>query len=274
MQNNCDKTVSTISKFKYQPEKIVAGTLYEYTKSNLDGSHPIPVHIYVAAANRLEVLKVSWGRGTNSLVCASMDWETFSVHLLNSYFVLPAKRYKGRPVPPPGMLTAQAQGAFWPDENVFEATMPGIVNRVLVHYMPFHVYNFDLTSLNYVFRHLVDPQTSFEVGIVDPDWDTVAQYRKGKKPGSMFAYKGKAVVEYVGEELCNQKLCRKYTMGGPGMGNKSGFIWVNKDKEYFERVEHPQFDNPEWTNFKIDLKSIDRITYSQWLDLIAEKSMK
>ncbi len=62
------------------------------------------------------------------------------------------------------------------------------------------VYNFDLGSLNFAFRHLAEPEKSFTLGIADP---TLAEQ------GPVFAYKGEVEVKFVGEEKREGVLCRK-----------------------------------------------------------------
>ncbi|HET6721226.1 MAG TPA: hypothetical protein VFH07_00695 [Chitinophagaceae bacterium] len=53
--------------------------LYEYKKSNWDGTHSSSVFLSVADSNRLESFKWSEGDEVATLVTAIIDWKTFSV---------------------------------------------------------------------------------------------------------------------------------------------------------------------------------------------------
>ena len=38
---------SSLNDFSYQPEKVKAGAVFHYTKSNIDGSYPARIFIYI-----------------------------------------------------------------------------------------------------------------------------------------------------------------------------------------------------------------------------------
>ena len=65
--------------FRYQPEKIVVGTLYHYEKSNIDGSQAHDIALYVAATDQIEAFKWHPGDDEGLLVVAKIDWATFCV---------------------------------------------------------------------------------------------------------------------------------------------------------------------------------------------------
>src|SRR5262245_52549672 len=69
---------SSIIAFRYQPEKIKVGTVYHYTKSNLDGSKPSTVSIFISAPDRLEVYKAEENVIDAADVVAKMHWTLFS----------------------------------------------------------------------------------------------------------------------------------------------------------------------------------------------------
>src|SRR5262245_11908023 len=70
--------------FRYQPDKVKVGTVYHYTKSNLDGTKAITVSAYVAAKDRIEVFKTDPDGDDCAFVIANMNWEIFSAERLNS----------------------------------------------------------------------------------------------------------------------------------------------------------------------------------------------
>ena len=85
----------------------------------------------------------------------------------------------------------------------------------------------------------------------------------------MLLYKGKALIEYLGNEKRHDLDCRKYRISGKGMENQAGFFWVNIDNGHFENFEHPHRDNPGWDSFKFDLRSIEEMTKTEWKYFIA-----
>lgn len=56
---------SSIDRFRFQPDRIRVGEVARYVKSNLDGSKPARVSIFVAAPDRTEVA----------------DWKSFRLEL-------------------------------------------------------------------------------------------------------------------------------------------------------------------------------------------------
>ncbi|MDP6513010.1 MAG: hypothetical protein QF878_07480, partial [SAR202 cluster bacterium] len=59
-----DGVTSSVHLFEYRPEKIKIGAVYHYVKSSIDGGNPADVSIYVAARDRVEVLKIEQGSST------------------------------------------------------------------------------------------------------------------------------------------------------------------------------------------------------------------
>ncbi len=120
--------------------------------------------------------------------------------------------------------------------------------RVPWGHLPFHVYNFDFTSLNFAWRHLADPKAPFEIGVMDPTF---------RAEGEPFLYRGVAKIEYVGEEKLHGKRCRKYRISGPGIGGSTGAIWAPRKGDWLEKIEIPFPDNPDWNSFKLELESTE-----------------
>jgi hypothetical protein len=233
-----------VKKFRYQPKKISVGTVYHYVKTNIDGTHPEQISIYVAAPDRIESFKFHPQGERAGLVIATMDWTNFSVKRLQSWQVFAGgeKKLFATLTYTNGEATVSIPATGKPDE------------KTAIKHLPFHVYNFDLASLNFAFRHLVNPHATFTIGIADPTF----------KESPLFAYKGEVQIEYVSEEQRNGALCRKYKIDGRGLENRGGFIWVNKAKEHVEDMEIALPDNPDWQTFKFLLKRIEQMAPAQW----------
>lgn len=238
---------SEVRKFRYQPKKVIAGTVYHYVKTNLDGTHPEYVSTYVAASDRIESYKFHPNTERAGLVIALMDWETFSARRLESWQVFAS-----------GEKKLFATLSFLKAEMATEVSIPVTgrpVERTAIKQLPFHVYNFDLASLNFAFRHLVNPKGKFVVGIADPTF---------QESGPLFAYRGEAEVSYAGEEMREGALCRKYRIDGAGLANRGGHIWVDKRGGFFRDVEIELPDNPDWHSFKFRLTSVEQMTRDEW----------
>jgi hypothetical protein len=234
-------------KFRYRPKKITIGTVYHYVKTNLDGTHPEYVSTYVAARDRIESYKFHPNTMRAGLVIAWMDWETFSARRLESWQVFAG-----------GEKKLFATLSFLRPEMVTEVSIPVTgrpTERTAIKHLPFHVYNFDLASLNFAFRHLVDPKGSFVVGIADPTF---------QETGPLFAYRGEVEVTYAGEEEREGALCRKYRIDGAGLAGRGGHLWVDKRGGFFRDVEIALPDNPDWHSFKFRLTSIESMTRGEW----------
>ena len=75
----------TTSAFVYQPDRVPEGTVYHYTKSNLDGTHAAELYVYVASPTDLEVLKLEPQSTTAAYVRADMDWTAFAAARLDAW---------------------------------------------------------------------------------------------------------------------------------------------------------------------------------------------
>ncbi|HEX5736644.1 MAG TPA: hypothetical protein VF131_27685 [Blastocatellia bacterium] len=233
---------SSTARFKYQPDKIEVGTVYHYTKSNLDGSKPITVSIFVTAKDRLEVTKAEEGNIDSAHVIAEMDWNKFSARHLNAGVILKDGSRQQR-------VTLELSTK---DDSVI-IKVGGQEKVVAVGHYPFHIYNFDFISLNFIFRHLTEPEAGFEIGVGDPTFDE-----------RIFAYKGKASFQYVEDASIHGVECRKYRVSGEAFAGREGTIWVNKKLGYVENIEIPVRDNPDWKDFKFELKAIQKMSPEEW----------
>jgi hypothetical protein len=235
---------SSIIAFRYQPERIKVGTVYHYTKSNLDGSKPSTVSIFISGPDRLEVYKAEENVIDAADVVAKMDWTLFSAVELDSGHFL--KNGTREPVARMEISkTDNTLNVHWKDQD----------DSVAIGHYPVHIFNFEFISFNYTLRHLRDPEKPFEIGVADPVFEGEG----------LITYKGKAEVQYVGDDTCHQVVCRKYRISGKPFGDKEGFIWVNKKDGHAELIEIPVADNPDWNSFKFELKKIEQMSPDQCL---------
>jgi hypothetical protein len=249
---------SSVDLFQYHPERIQTGTVYHYVKSNIDGSKPAKVSLYVASPERIEAFKIYPGAAATALVIADMDWTKFTPRNMESYDV---HADGSRSLVVKGQLGADDRYQFLFANILWVKNKPS--SSAVGHY-PVHNYNFDLASLNFAFRHLIDPTRDVQIGVQMPCFDMA---HLGE-----IEYLGTASLHYVGEEACHSGVCRKYTIGGEAFGSHPGTLWVNKDGGYFEKVEIPMRDNPSWKDFKLELTGIDQMSADAWEKFITSET--
>ncbi len=237
-----------VEKFQYRAERVQPGIVYHYVKTNIDGTHPEWISIYVPKKDQIVSFKFHPKDPPAALVTADMDWATFSVKRLESLHVLGD-----------GSRKTMAVLDYNDKERAVFTALPGLnkpdPEKTPIAFLPFHIYNFDLASLNFAFRHLLQPDGSFKVGLADPTF---------KQDGPAFFYRGEVDVSYSGDEQRGGALCRKYRINGPGLENRGGFIWVHKAAGYVTDMEIDLPDNPDWQTFKFKLEKVERMTPDAW----------
>jgi len=245
----------SIDPFMYRPELIEAGTVYHYIKSNIDGSYPAQIFIYIRDPDHLEVIKLEEHGMDAALVHAHMDWETFSADQLESWVLTPD-----------GERRPQASLSSSSEDRTFTISWQDRKDIIPVGHYPVHIYNFDFISLNYILRHWKDPEGEVTIGILQPNFDP--------NPETMMKYKGTVLIKYVGNEARDGQPCRKYNIGGEGLKNHNGVMWVNTEKRMIQDIEIPIPDNPDWENFKFRFISSEHMDSRQWTEFMNAEIQK
>jgi hypothetical protein len=249
-----EKVSDGSGQFSYQPAKMVVGRALHYVKSNLDGSKPVDVTLYCASADSaIEAFKIYAGTGATYYVAATMDWNAFCPRLLAGYEI--RKDGKKHQV---------AREELSADRRSYTSSSNGTRAEVPLGTFPAHNYNFDLTSLNFCFSQLKDPEGQFTIGLIYPSFSFKTYVHD--------VYSGTVTVRYLLDENRDGKPCRKYSIGGQGLFGKQGYVWVVKDGEFVADMEIPVSDNPLWRSFKLKLVSEEKMTPREWKSYIGEKS--
>jgi hypothetical protein len=245
---------SDLDKFRYQPRKIRVNDVAHYTKSNLDDSKPLRVSVFVVAPDRLEVAKVEKDTNDAAWVRAHFDWKLFTADDIKAAVINLDGSVEERVT----FFTDRAKG-------VVDVTVGDRRSSAAWKQLPFHVYNFDFTSLNFAWRHLIDPKAPFEIGIIDPTF---------QKEGPAIFYRGAARIVYTGEDELHGKTCRSYRISGPGIENTTGTIWWDPKSGWLEKIEIPFRDNPDWNSFKLELEKVELMTPAAWKKYVADSLAK
>jgi hypothetical protein len=246
-------TTAQASDFRFRADRANIGKVFHYLKTNIDGTQPENIALYISSAVTIESFKFH-EKGTRAgLVVAEMDWENFVVRQLRSYQVT-------SPIDRKLFATL----TFDSSKREIDVSIPVArpeSETVKVLRLPFHVYNFDLASLNVSFPHMVKPKRTFTIGIADPTF---------KNDGPLMVYRGDLTVVFEKDGVRNGAKCRKYSASGPGVGGR-GVIWVNKKGGYIEDMEFDVPDNPDWKTFKLKLEKIEKMTPQNWEAFISSR---
>ena len=178
--------------FKYQPEKIEVGTLYQYSKSNLDGSNPALISIYIASKNHIEVLKTDQNNEILEYLTSQMNWTLFCPDYLLSWQITPD-----------GSMKLQTLASLTRMDHTFVMWVRDAEFKSKVAHYPVYHDTCDFTGLNFAFRHLINPYESFEIGIVETNLDRFANHEYDPKENTtdLLRYRGKVKVNYIGDDL-------------------------------------------------------------------------
>lgn len=214
--------------------------LYEYKKSNWDGTHSSSVFLYVADSNRLESFKWSEGDEVATLVTASINWNTYSVSEFQNH-----KLKKG--------LTPEFIARLKGDKNL-KIEVGEMRDSLLIAELPWQSYDFDFAGLSFIWRSLKNKKDQFWFHIAD-----VAMVNGNPK----FVNKGKVTVNFIGHEKVNNKQCLKYFADGPGLENKGGYIWVNQENFMIEQYKIALPDEPGFENGMMQLVKTDKMSLQQ-----------
>ena len=246
-EENFEQISYSTSNFKFQPERIDIGTVYNFQISNRDRSYAKDVHLYIASENTIESFKIYPGSKQTVLVIAEMDWYTFSISNIRQLEI--GKDLVRKPTIEMQLSENIENGYLFMDQIVPTGHFP-----VFNH-------GFDYSDLNFIFRHRTDPKSDLDVGIISPTENKIA-------------YTGKMAISYDGEVSCNGRECYRYTLGGNGVSNREGFLLVNKQGGHFEYMEldanyHPQFDY-----YRYELLSISKKSSADWETFVTNQSRK
>lgn len=231
------------SAFQYQPERAPKpGTVWRYSKSNIDGSAPWHLSLYVASPTRIDVLK--WVEGAPDFVEVAADIDlarAMPVNLQQWNTTASARepRLWGNTVG--DALTVTLAGG-----PTFELAAGG---------QPLHLWGFDLMGLAFVLPHLIDPDAAFEIMVVDPN-------RPGSD-GQPFA-QGIARFEPAGAETIGGVAARKYRISGQVFGAAEGWLWADRASGRLLRVVHPVPTSSDWSDWKLDAVGVEQFDGIRW----------
>jgi hypothetical protein len=230
-----------VDKFDKPVKFTDLNTVYEYRKSNWDGTHASSVFLYVADSNKLESFKWWQGDEEATLVTARIDWKIFSVTRFENY-----KLRKGQSP----QFIAKLSG-----QKKLDIEVMGVQDSLFITELPWHSYDFDFAGLSFIWRALKNKKEPFWFHIAD-----VAMVNQQPK----FVNKGRVGVTFKGYEKINNKNCLKYFANGIGLENKGGHIWVNSENYMIEQYKVELADEPGFQNGMMQLIKTFSLSSVEW----------
>ena len=233
-----EETTYSIDQFNYQEDKIEVGTIYNFQISNSDRSYVKKVSLYIADTNRIEAFKIYPRSSSTYLVVAEIDWNIFSIKKIQQIEIEKDLSRKN---------TIELHLLDNPDNNYLMNNK----KKIPTGHFPASNHGYDFSDLNFVFRHLANPKSNIEVGILAPIQE-------------MIAYTGRMLITYVGEETYNNHECYKYSLSGRGISEKEGYLLVNKESGYFEYMELDANYHKYMDFFRYELMSVSTMSQVEW----------
>ena len=230
-----------LSKFGNPAAVADQNTVYEYRKSNWDGTHASTVFLYVAANDKLESFKWWDGDTVATLVAAFINWKNYSVNEFQNY-----KLRKGQ-VP---QLIAKLKG-----DRTLKIEVGDMRDSLLIDELPWQSYDFDFAGLSFIWRALKNKRDGFWFHIAD-----VAMINNAPK----FVNKGSVSIKFVGVEVINGKACLKYVIDGIGIEDKGGHIWINPQSFMMEQYKILLPDEPGFENGMMQLIKTYKMNAGDW----------
>jgi hypothetical protein len=245
-----EETSYSTDQFSYQEDRIEVGTVYNFEISNSDRSYIKKVSLYTADTNKIEAFKIYPGSSSTVLVSAEIDWELFSIKTIEQIEIAEDLSRKS---------TIEMH---WLDDPGNSYLMNN-EDEIPVGHFPASNHGFDFSDLNFVFRHLVDPKSDIEVGILAP---------VQKMFSFDFAYTGKMLITFEGEDTYNDNECYRYSLSGKGIGEREGYILVNKDLGHFEYMELDANYHPEMDYFRYELLDVVTMSPEEWETFVSDET--
>ena len=232
-----------VEAFRFDSTRVPVGRLYEYLKSNRDGTHPGQVSLYVAGIDRIESLKWAAGDTIATLVVALLDWNRFSARRLESWVLTRGSAPRLR-----GTLGTDSGGT-----GVRVSFQPE--SLIVIHRWPWHSYDFDFASLNLAMVHLLAPEGQFRFERADVTY---------AEKGPPFADLGPVHVRFLRREQRQGRPTRLYQLEGPGLQNQRGVLWAATDGAYLVEYEFPFPDEPGYTDVRFQLRELRSLSPADW----------
>ncbi|EGF89697.1 hypothetical protein ABI_41200 [Asticcacaulis biprosthecium C19] len=228
------------------------GRIYDYTRSNRDGSLPEHIVVYRKSVTEVAVFKAIDPCTTAAYVTSVLDPQTLEATTLYAGKLNRdgTQRVFGRMDLDPATRVITAKIDL-PDAQLSDtATAPDA---------PWHLYDYDLATLTVTLPHLTDPKADFSIGMALVVTDDMSDF---------LTYMGRTDVRYVGEETRKGQATRRYDVGGLAFGNKGGPLWLDAKNGHIVDAEFGIPNHAEYADFKLKLNRVSDGGEAEWNSLL------
>ena len=188
------------------------GRIYSYVRSNRDGSEAERIHVYRAAADRLEVTKMR-GRCTNAaFVTAEIDLPAGHARRMTGGRLLPGGGHQDFAVLDYDAATRRLEARVETPGGPLELS-------TIIQDEPWHLYDFDLASLTVANQRRSARRADFSFGL-PLIW-------LGGDPADALRYLGRADARFVREETYLGRRAYRFEVAGPAFGERGGPLWFD-----------------------------------------------
>lgn len=253
-----DSVSSSLDMFSYNENNVPdVGYVYHYKKSNQDGSEAADVWIYLESYTHTESFKIypkTKLQGKSDLVVADYDTTGFFT-----------KKIEGYLVSADGKRSLNASLAS-DDGLIFNVKLKNNIYNIRAGHTPSYNYNFDWCDLAFMYRHLINKDKDFIVGVTIP---TILFPFNNK-----IIYAGKALFKYQGIVEYKNIKCRMYEVSGEPFKSVKGYFYTDLSNGSLVEINMPVRNNPNYNSFKFSLIEKSQFTKSEWDKFIVYQTAK
>lgn len=224
------------------------GRIFHYLRTNIDGTEPEHIRVFLRDATHLEVYKMVEKCTNAALVTAELDLERgYAPHLVGGRLKPNAEHSEFAFLNFNAATNTIKMEIKLPDQTIAEEKKATA---------PFHIYDFDLASLTVFGPTLTKSRKpiAFDFLLLWPDG----------KPGDQLRALGRAELVFKAEEARNSRAALRYEAAGPGFAGKGGPIWFDKADGHIIDVEWGIPNHSEYRDFKLKLLDIDNGGSAAW----------
>jgi hypothetical protein len=235
---------SLLATARPAPTQVPVGTVLHYVKTNLDGSRPEQIALYVSGVDRIEVYKYHPGETPAGLVAAQFDWARSSLTGLRS--IQRRSATESREV---------ASFDYDPATRTGRVLFGGPEMPVRFTHSPFGVYAFELADLNMLLARTAPEAYPTDLMLVDLSYGD---------PNPTLYERGRVLIRGDGEETRGAARTRRYRLTGAGTGEQVMTLWVDREHGWITEIESPIPNHPAWNSYRLRLERVEVMTPVQW----------
>ncbi len=235
------------------PREDRVGRIYTYVRSDRDGGEAETIHVFRAGRSHIEVSKMR-ARCTNAAyVTATLDLEQGYATRLGAGRLLPEAGREEFGVlsydAASGRISAQVETPNGP-----------IQAQLAVPDTPWHLYDFDLSSLTITAQYRSNRRAdlSFGLPLVWPD-----------DGPNFFRYLGRAELRFVREEMHEGRAALRFEAGGPAFAQRGGPIWFDAAEGHILEASWGIPNHSEYRDFRLRLTGVSDGGREEWRRMLS-----